>query len=392
MSANPGPLQGGIHLKKDIFQNSAKFPCGPIPLAVFSSRNLCVRKGLVLGENPVPIPCKALRQTKHLDQQNPQITNLNPVMKPLSYAFLAAMAVCGFASAAETAYTTPVGYYDFDAKAGGNLLVPGLVKSAVYAGAITADGATTLTVPAAALTANAFNEGATYATHYVEITQAGANQGVVIDIVSNTDSVITLASDISALSLAGTETIEVHPHMTIASALANAEANLAAFSDAATFYNPDGSSNTYYFIGSSTWSSDFSTPDGSDRPIPPGTGVVFDTSADVLLTVAGEVKSDDVVVQVAGSGVINIVGPVNPLVGNSDLIKNLGFADMSPFSDNITIYPPGDLITSSGTYYADGAGDVTIDFVNPSLDTFSFTKGAIFAAAVDTAFRIKSGQ
>jgi hypothetical protein len=312
-------------------------------------------------------------------------------MKPfIPYSLLAAFAACGLASA-QTAVTTPVGYYNYDAKAGGNLFVPGLIESPAFSGAITADGATTLTLPAASLTAGEFDEGAEFPTHYVEITEAGANQGVVIDIVSNTASEIVLASDITALSLAGTETIVVRPHVTLANVMAAAEANLASFSDAATFYNPDGSSDTYYFIGSSTWSTNFSDPDGSDRPIPPGTGFVFDTAADVALTVTGEVKESATVVQISGGGVINIVGPINPLVGDSAPIKDLGFADMSPFSDNITVYPPGDLINSIGTYYADGAGEVTIDFVNPSTDTFSFTKGAILAAAVDTAFRIQSG-
>lgn len=311
-------------------------------------------------------------------------------MKPLSYALLAAMAACGFASA-ETAYTTPVGYYDFDAKAGGNLFVPGIVKPAAFAGVLTGSSATTLTVAANSLTANAYNEGATYATHYVEITQAGANQGVIIDIVSNTGSVITLASDISALSLAGTETIAIRPHVTLSSAFASAEAALAAFGDSATFYNPNGTSNTYYFIGSGDWASDFATPDGNNRPIAPGTGVIFDCGADASLTVSGEVKTADTVVQIFGNGVANIIGPVNPLVGSAAMIKDLGFADMVLFGDSISLYAPGLYIAPTGTYYAIGGGDVSTDFATPSNDTFSFTKGGIFTAGVDTAFRIKSG-
>ncbi len=311
-------------------------------------------------------------------------------MKPYLYTLLAAAAVTGLAQA-QTAYTTPVGYYDFQAVTGGNLFVPGLIESPVFAGAITGSTATTLTLPAASLTASALNAAGGFATHFVEITQAGSNQGVVIDVDSNTDTVITLASDISALSLAGTETISIRPHVTLSSVFAGAEANLVAFTDAATFYNPDGSFNTYFFVGSSTWSSDFVNPDGNNRPIPPGTGFVLDVSADADLTIVGEVKATDTVVQLAGSGVVNIVGPVNPLVGNSDLIKNLGFADMLAFTDAISLYAPGQFFTPTGTYFADGAGNVTTDFVNPSLDTFDFTKGGIFTAAGDTAFRLISG-
>jgi hypothetical protein len=309
----------------------------------------------------------------------------------ITYSLLAAAAACSLANAQTTAYTTPVGYYNYDAKAGGNLFVAGLVNATVFTGAITADGATTLTVNSEAITAGAFNSANSYATHYVEITQAGSNQGVVIDIASNTNSVITLASDISALNLAGTETISVRPHVTLSAVFAAAEASLSAYSDNVTFANPDGSSNTYYYLESGVWSSDFATPDGSDRPIAPGTGVVFSTAADLPLTVVGEVKSTDTVVQVSGGGVVNIVGPVNPLAGSSGLIKDLGFADMEAYSDNITIYPPGNLETSIATYYALGDGTVSVDFATPSDDTFSFTQGAVYAAASDTSIRIKSG-
>jgi hypothetical protein len=316
-------------------------------------------------------------------------------MKPYLYSIIAAAAVTGAASA-ETAYTTPVGYYDFDAKAGGNLFVPGFANSPVFAGAITAatdndPGADTLTVATDAITANAFDEGAVYATHYVEITQAGANQGIVIDIVSNTNSQITLASDISALVLTGTETIAVRPHVTLSGCFASAEAALAAYGDSATFYNPDGTSNTYYFIGAGDWASDLATPDGNDRPIAPGTGIIFDCGVDAALTIVGEVKSADTVVQIYGAGVANIVGPVNPLVGESDLVKDLGFADMVPYGDSISLYAPGQYNAPTGTYYALGDGDVSTDLTTPSTDTFSFTKGGIFTAGADTAFRVKSG-
>ncbi len=330
-------------------------------------------------------------------------------MKPYTYSILAALFACSMVQGAATAFTTPVGYYDFDAKAGGNIFVPGLINSPVFAGPITAAANNssptldTLTVATNSIAANAFNKLPAIvanppdpavparATHYVEITEAGANQGVVIDIESNTSSVITLAADISALALDGTETILVRPHVTLASTFASAEANLAAYGDNATFYNPDGTGETYYFIASGEWSSNLAFNDGSTRPIPPGTGIIFFTGADVALTVVGEVNSSDVVVQIAGGGVVNIVGPVNPLVGSSALIKDLGFADMVAYGDNITIYPPGNLETSINTYYALGDGTVSTDLINPSNDTFSFTKGAIFNAGADTAFKVKAG-
>ena len=309
----------------------------------------------------------------------------------ISYTLLAAAMACGLAHGQTTAFTTPVGYYNFNAAAGPNLAVPGFVNSASFAGKLVGAGAITLTVATGSITAGAFNAAGGFATHYVEITQAGSNQGVVIDIASNTNSIVTLASNITALSLTGTETITIRKHVTISTYHASAESLLSPFSDNVTIYNANGSSDTYYFLGAGAWSSDFVNPDGSNRPIPPGTGVIFNTAANVALTIVGEVKSSDVVVQLNGGGVINIVGPINPLVGSSALIKDLGFATMSPFSDNITLYPPGDLVSSLGTWYALGDGTVSTDFSTPSNATFSFTQGAIFAAATDTAFKVKSG-
>jgi len=303
---------------------------------------------------------------------------------------LAAIAASGMAFGAETAYTTPVGYYGFAGKAGGNLFVPSLVKSAAFSGKLTAASATTLTLAANSLTAAAFNEGAVYATYYAEIT-SGPNAGVALDIASNTDSVITLADNIAALGLVGTETITIRPHVTLKAALAGAEASLNAFSDSATFYAADGSNTTYLYgaDGGTGWSSDFATADGNLRPIAPGTGVVLGLLGDVSLTLSGEVKASPTVVMLA-AGKVNIVGPVNPLVGTSTLLNNTGFAALAPFSDSVTVYQPGPL-TQSITYYALGDGTLSADFVNPTTDTLANTTGAVVIPAADSSVKINSG-
>ncbi|MCP5543556.1 MAG: hypothetical protein H7A49_06575 [Akkermansiaceae bacterium] len=311
-------------------------------------------------------------------------------MKPTLYTLLAAAAACGLASAAETAYTTPVGYYNFDGVGGGNLFVPGVVNPAAYAGVLTGASSTTLSVAASSLTPGAFDDGATFATHYVEIT-SGPNAGVALDIVSNTDSVITLADDISALSLAGTETITIRPHVTLKSSLAAAEASLNPFSDVATFYLPNGSSVTYFYggDGATGWSSDFLTADGDLRPIAPGTGFVLGLLADVDLPIVGEVK-DTAAVAMLAAGVVNIVGPVNPLAGNTTPLNDTGFGDLAAFSDSITVYVPGPLDTST-TYYPLGDGTISSDFVNPTADTISNTTGAVVIPATDASVKLEPG-
>ncbi len=311
-------------------------------------------------------------------------------MKPYTYSLLAAIFACGIAQGAATAFTTPVGYYQFDGKAGGNMFVPSVVKPAAFAGSLTAAGTTTLTVAASSLMAGAYDEGALFATHYVEIT-SGANAGVALDIVSNTTSVITLADDISALSLTGTETIKIRPHVTLKSSLVDAEASLAGYNDTATFYTVDGNAVTYIYgaDGATGWSSDFATADGDLRPVAPGTGFVLGLSADGPLTVTGEVKSSDTVVML-GAGAINIVGPVNPLVGTSTSLNSTGFADVGAYTDSISIYVPGPLVDAV-TYYALGDGTVSSDFVTPTTDTISNTTGAVVIPLGSIALRIYSG-
>ena len=192
-------------------------------------------------------------------------------------------------------------------------------------------------------------------------------------------------------SPAGNETIAIRKHTTIASVMKDAEPNLALYSDSVTVIEPDGVNTTYYLIGAQQWSSDFSTVDGSDRPIHPGTGFIFTTGADVALSFSGTVKLTPTVVQVNGGGVPNIVGPVNPLAGASAPIASLGFQNMEPYSDSITSYSPGSLVSPLATYYADGAGNVTIDLATPSNDVFPFTRGVILSSFSNSAIRLNSG-
>lgn len=317
-------------------------------------------------------------------------------MKPYLYSIIAVAAACGFASAQTTAYTTPVGYYNFAGVGGGNLFVPGIVNAPVFAGALT--GATnnssptadTLTLAANSLTANALDQGPNYPTHYVEIT-SGPNAGVVLDIASNTTSVITLAGDISLLGLTGSEAIKIRPHVTLKSALAAAEASLNVYSDSATFYLPNGTSVSYIYgaDGGTGWSSDFATNDGDLRTIPPGTGFVLGLLADVDLTVAGEVKETPTVAPLA-SGVVNIVGPVNPLVGTTAPLNNTGFGDLAAYTDGITVYVPGPLVNST-SYIPLGDGTISSDFATSTTDTMANTTGAVVIPGSDTSVKLQSG-
>ena len=296
---------------------------------------------------------------------------------------------CGFANG-QTAYTTPVGYYNFNGVTGGNIFVPGIVNSASFAGQLVSATSTTLTVAAASLSANAFDAGAVYATHYVEIT-SGPNAGYVLDILSNTTAVITLADNISALGLTGTETITVRKHVTLKSCLAGADSLLSPYADSATFYATDGTTSSYFYgaDGGTGWSSDFATADGDLRPIAPGSGFVLGLGSGVALPISGEVKSSATVVML-GAGVVNVVGPLNPLVGTSTPLNNTGLGSLAAYADGISLYVPGPLVDST-SYFPLGDGTISSDLSTPTTDTISNTTGVVVIPATDTALILNSG-
>jgi hypothetical protein len=116
---------------------------------------------------------------------------------------------------------------------------------------------------------------------------------------------------------------------------------------------------------------------------------VFTVAADVALTLTGEVKAGPTVVQLNGGGVVNIVGPVNPLVGESDTLQDLGFAALAPYQDTITLYEAG-TVNLLKSLFSDGT-IVTEDGVTPSVDTLDATTGGVVTAGADTSIKVNSG-
>jgi hypothetical protein len=330
---------------------------------------------------PLPSSSTSL-DTKYLKPIPNSKNQTTTVMKTTLYSLLAA-AACGMAFG-QTAYTTPVGYYNCDAVAGGNIFVPALIITPVFAGSINGSTAMTLTFAGTPLTADAFNKGTTYPTHCVEIT-SGPNAGVVLDIDSNTTSVITLMSDITDLALVGTESVRVRPHNTIRSVLSGGEPYLD-YTDNVTVYEPNGDPKSYLWITGIGWSNDFSTNDGDLRPISLGAGLVLGVFENKSFTVTGEVKTGDTVVQLAATPAVNIVGPVNPLVGSGTRLDQLGFQNLSPYTDATTLYTPGSL-SIVDTYLPDGGGSMLDGTFTPSTAQLPHTSGAIVSAFADTAVK-----
>lgn len=135
-------------------------------------------------------------------------------MKPLSYAFLAAAAACGLASAAETAYTTPVGYITLDVPANSDTtIVAPLDRPVAYAGASTSISSND--VGAADLTAGAFVSPASY----LQVT-SGVLAGNRYPITANTTSTITVdpvsGGTLQAQGFLSGDKFKVVPYWTLA--------------------------------------------------------------------------------------------------------------------------------------------------------------------------------
>jgi len=142
----------------------------------------------------------------------------------LSLIIGAASLAAAAGSYAQTATTDPVGYITINVKATGTLsfVSPSLVNKVEFSGVATAANATSITVSGTPFTPSAFNiapappVGSGKPQYYVEITN-GANEGAWTNITGNpTNNAVNTADDMSALITAGTTTIKIRKHVTIA--------------------------------------------------------------------------------------------------------------------------------------------------------------------------------
>lgn len=254
-------------------------------------------------------------------------------------------------SHAVDSYSDVVGYSKIDIPVGGRLIAPVFLKSAVYTGSATASaGVLTLSgaVTAGALNQTSFSDRPNFPTHYVKIVSAGANEGLVLDVVSNTASSITISGAPAGLS--GSVSIEVVPHYTLLD-FANQSTNLQPYADAVTFYDAGNAKRAYYFTGTGFVADDYATP-ADQVVIYPGSGVILNAGATSYLTMTGRVNQTKTLVPVfAGE---SIVAPIDPSGISKIADSNLGSA-MAPYADAASaVLLDGSLATTA--YYTDGAG------------------------------------
>jgi hypothetical protein len=298
-------------------------------------------------------------------------------MKRYSLPIILASALLVQVASAQTSSSTPViGYYKFDVKAGTSVWVSGFVAKKDFRGAATSMTAGTpnsvINQTGATWTPGAFN------SHFVEIL-SGAQAGLILDIVSNTASSVTVEGNTTALLLTGTETYAIRQHATFGTLFA-AGAGLSAFDDVIALENSDGSQTVAYFDGTD-WVDAITAANANGVVVYPGQGITILAAANRVVTFGGGavsyVKTGPTKIPVYTTAV-NYIGVINPLVNTTspaaiDSTTTLGYAmttQLSPFDDVLATFTRDGLFDNPHVYYTDGT-DVTdaITAANGNTDT-----------------------
>lgn len=251
---------------------------------------------------------------------------------------LSAIASMQTISAQTTSYSDVVGYEKKSFVAGTTGHGVGLVQAAKYQGQATSVSSGSLVVSSAPFAAGAFAPVDGLPSHYIQIT-SGSQLGLVVDILSNTASTLTVENGDLA-SVSGTPSFVVRPHVKV-STLFNGNTDLGDYSDTVTLYNSDGSSTTLLRDSAQTtgWL-DSTTFAASDAVIYPGQGFLLSTSSGGTFTSTGTVNPSATIVPIY-SGLVNLVSLSNPSNGKDIQQINLG-ANLSDYADTV------------GTFSADG--------------------------------------
>ena len=260
-------------------------------------------------------------------------------------------------SHAVDSYSSIVGYSKVDVAAGGGVVAPVFVKSAVFTGSSTISGQTFSGSFSSALNPTSFSDRPNFPTHYVEIT-SGTNEGLVFDVDSASGSGIVVTGIPTALN-GQTVSIVVRPHVTLGD-IAGQSSGLADFSDAITVYRENNVKSSYIYTTTGVVGDDYSTP--SDHVVVyPGYAVIFNTLGSSTFTLTGEVKTTKTRVPLfAGE---TLIAPIDPQGGKMVSQLNLAGA-LEGYTDAISLVSTtGDL--SLNSFYSDGATDMLDENYTP---------------------------
>ncbi len=258
--------------------------------------------------------------------------------------------------------TSVVGYTSTTLPAGNSLFAPAFVNPTSAAGVLSGVSAgETSSLTVSGLSSGAFDEGANFPLYYVEIlndtnlSDSIDTEGLILDIISNTESSVTVGADVSGLGLVGDEQYVIRKHLTLTD-LTDGATGLSNF-DGATIYNASapGSVDSYLYNGGVWQEFDGAFVDRPNVVIYPGTGFVFSLQGSVTLVVDGEVKETATQVPLYANQP-NFVGVMKPLA-NFDMDSDGAVQDALVNFEGLTTYQDGNLAPTSVLVYNDDIVD-----------------------------------
>lgn len=255
-----------------------------------------------------------------------------------------------------TVTTDPVGFTGVALPVGGSVTVPTLLNPAVYTGRATIGTTSVTPVTAPGWSVNTFAESQytdrpNYPVYYVEVVE-GAFEGYSFDIIANSAAALTVpAGYIPAQLNNQTVKVVVRRHITLDD-LTVGSTGLAAYEDAITLFNSDGTNSARYYDGASWIADDFSTPVGHSI-LYPGTGFIFNSTYGGQLALNGAVKTTKTAIPLYARAT-NIVGPLNPTAQTFLVNSNIALA-LDPYNEGFTTYSSDGTFTALLSYYSDGA-------------------------------------
>ena len=268
---------------------------------------------------------------------------------------------------AQTVATDPVGFTTLTVNAkpasirGFTLLSLNLTRLPVFQSVVptvstNGSNQTVLTFPASTFTAGAFNAAANGGSHYIELLN-GANSGRISDIVSNTDSTITLADNITSSLTAGSSTIKIRPNWTFGTVFgANNSAGLlggvsASAADVVSLTNPSTGVATNYFYSTTNNRWQTGLTDATNHVIPADVGLRIERklTSPVSFQIVGAVKLGTTGIFIQGGSAKNLNYVANPYplpsvtLANSNLYTGnpatgLAGGVSASAADNLSIY------------------------------------------------------
>ena len=261
------------------------------------------------------------------------------------------------------AVTPPTGFYRIALPRGNSAWTAGLTGRAVWAGSVVsaaaaADGAGR---KALTLSAAAFPQGA-LVRHYAELLPPASSAGATLDISANNGDQITVVDPLGAC-VPGTRLV-IRPHATLGT-LFPGGAGLAPLSDSVTVFASNGGKKLHFWNPAPApgrWI-DALGSDATGTVVPPGAGVMMQTSAARALVIGADggvawPKAGPLRVPLTPA-VNNWAGPLTPLGGTLPL-SALGFQSaLRPLNDSVSVYPPDGTLKRSGTYLWNGTGFIS---------------------------------